>query len=227
MEHSYIMNKTIMLKSFLTSALRNLKRNPIISSIHILGFSLALGCCLVCYQFIEFQMTMDSYHENGDKVFMVTHETSRSGSRSQWPFAPLPLGSELKENFEQVEAMTWIIDEILPVKYRGELINQEALFVTSDFFNMFSFPTKSGSVTDFEGTHTAVISEVAAFRYFGKSNSDNPSSFCLHLESFASCALRTHQTELRDLLLPILGTILLILPNLPLLDRNRFLMKAH
>jgi hypothetical protein len=51
-----------MLKNYLKSGLRSLAKNKLSSAINILGLALAVGCCLVVFQFLDFSMHFDNFN---------------------------------------------------------------------------------------------------------------------------------------------------------------------
>ncbi|MDB5134675.1 MAG: hypothetical protein JWP37_1278, partial [Mucilaginibacter sp.] len=50
-----------MIKNYLKLGFRNLAKNRLSSAINILGLALAVGCCLVVFQFFDWSMHMDNF----------------------------------------------------------------------------------------------------------------------------------------------------------------------
>ena len=142
----------------------------LISIIHIFGFSLALACCLVTYQFYSIQFSMDDFHKQADRVYMITQKTERAGKEATWEESPFPLAPALKSNFEEVEKMTRVLISTEYIKVSNEMFSEEFQYVDSDFFEIFSFPLLVGSIADFEAPGSLVISAQIAEKYFGDKN---------------------------------------------------------
>ena len=85
-----------MLKNFLKVAYRNLLKNKGSSFVNIFGLSVAVGCSIVVFLFLEMQFTMDRFHENGERIFLVENIIDRDGNQQLWGDAPRPLGLAMK-----------------------------------------------------------------------------------------------------------------------------------
>jgi hypothetical protein len=51
----------------------------------------AAGCAVAAFLFLERYRTMDLFHENGERIFLVENHIQRGGSRQLWGDAPRPL----------------------------------------------------------------------------------------------------------------------------------------
>ena len=61
-----------MLRNYVLVALRNLLRNPAISSIHITGFGLGIAAFLFAVQTVIFEFSFDSFHSKGEnRIFNI------------------------------------------------------------------------------------------------------------------------------------------------------------
>jgi putative ABC transport system permease protein len=52
-----------MLKNYFKIAYRNIIKNRLFSIIDIFGLSMAVGCCIVVFLFVDFYVGMDSFHK--------------------------------------------------------------------------------------------------------------------------------------------------------------------
>ncbi len=159
-----------MLRNYLTTALRNLRKNKLISFINIFGLSLALGCAITVFTFLEFAYTQDNFHEKRDKIYLVTNLVNRDGNPQQWGDSPAPIGPLLKEDYEQVTGMTRIDWRNCAMKYEDLVFTERVGFLDIDFFEMFDFPLKWGNYDNFNGETEIIISERVSEKYFGDEN---------------------------------------------------------
>ena len=97
-----------MLKNYIKTTYRNLLRSKGSSFITLFGLSVAIGCSILVYLFLDLNFSMDQFHENGDRVFMVQSVLGEGDSQELWGYSPIPLGPALEADFPQiVRAVRW------------------------------------------------------------------------------------------------------------------------
>ena len=106
-----------MLKNYFKSGLRSLTKNKLSSAINILGLALAVGCCLVVFQFIDFSMHFDNFNHKLDHLFVIERVAEKNGGEQLWGNSPSPMGPMLKAEFPQIKNST-------RVNYTGVIIKQ-------------------------------------------------------------------------------------------------------
>ena len=159
-----------MIRNYLKTAIRNLKRNKLISFINIFGLSLALGCCITVFTFLEFAYTQDNFHEKRDRVYLLTTEVNRDGTVRQWGDTPIPLSPMIAEDYPQVKSFTRMDWRSCAMKYEDLVFEENTSFVDKAFFEMFSFPLKYGSIDNFDSGTEIIIAESLSLKYFGDEN---------------------------------------------------------
>ncbi len=60
-----------MLKNYFKLAWRTLMKNKIFSFINIFGLSVGLTCCMLISLYIYNELSYDTYHKNGDRVYQL------------------------------------------------------------------------------------------------------------------------------------------------------------
>ena len=78
-----------MFKNYLKTSLRSLSKNPLSSFINLFGLAIAIGICLIVYSFMEFDLTIDDFHENKDKVYLTTFYVDGDGTENKFISEPL------------------------------------------------------------------------------------------------------------------------------------------
>ncbi len=169
----------LMLKNYLKVAWRNVLKNKAFSFINIAGLAVGITAFLLIAQFAGFELSYDSFHEQGERIYRVTTDTYREGELLvRGAHTPNALGPALQADFPEVEDYASVyllqdcrflrpVDEAAvssqPVKYR----EKRAVFATASFLKLFSFPMVLGNPqTALENPQSVVISESAARRYF-------------------------------------------------------------
>lgn len=159
-----------MLKSYFKIAWRSLRRNRLSSIINISGLSVAIGCSIVFFLFIDREITTDRFHENAENIFLVGYTLEGDKSQHRWGDSPLPLGPALEAAFPQVRRAIRVADRGVTIRY-GENVFREAIrFADPDFLEMFSFHLKLGDRTALADENALVLSEAMAVKYFGDEN---------------------------------------------------------
>src|SRR3569833_3441705 len=63
-----------MIKNYLRSALRNIKRHPFISFINIFGLTVGLTCCLLILAYILTERSYDKFNSKANDIYRVTRK---------------------------------------------------------------------------------------------------------------------------------------------------------
>lgn len=155
-----------MIRNYLKLAYRNLLSNKLVSAINIFGLSVAIGCSIVVFLFLQNYWTMDNFHLNGERIFIVEYTVEKDGEEQTWGTAPMPLGPALAADFPQVEEAVRM--DLQGCKaYMGEKAFEEIVyFADPAFFKVFTFPLKSGSPRVLEEPDAVILSAAAAEKYF-------------------------------------------------------------
>ena len=155
-----------MFQNYFKLAYRNLLSNKLVSGINIVGLSIAIGCCIVVYLFLNNYFSMDDFHANADRIFIVEYVVEKNGTNEVWGRTPMPLGPALADDFPQVERA--VRTELTGVKvYSGEQAFDELLyFADPGYFDMFTFPLAEGSPAGLDGPDGVILSYEAAQKFF-------------------------------------------------------------
>ena len=159
-----------MLLNYVKLAYRTLLRNTVPSVINIVGLSIALACCVVVYVFLAVWHSMDSYHENGDRLFLAQHDVERNYQAETWGRMPMPLGPAMETDFPQVERTVRVNWNQATVQHGDQAIDETITFVDVCFFEMLTFPLKYGSPEALADPNAVILSDRTATKYFGDSN---------------------------------------------------------
>ncbi len=156
-----------MVRSYTITALRNFRRNPLVSFINLFGLSLGLATCLVAGLFIKHELQADTFHKDLNSIYRATvqmKEYNMSGS----PFA---FGEAAPREFSQVSSSVRVSDQLSSVAIRDERFNSEVVFADANFFSFFTFPLLQGSSQKaLSELQNIVISESMYQKYFEGQN---------------------------------------------------------
>ncbi len=161
-----------MLRNYLKSAWRNLRRHRTYAVVNVVGLALGIACCVLLLLFVSSEWTYDQFHENSDRIVRVNRGvTTPSGDTETETSTPFPLGPALTQTFPEVEAAVRLRDKTVRLTRNDESFTAQALFADSTVFDVFSFPVRQGKPRrSFAASSGIVLSEAAAQTYIGSEN---------------------------------------------------------
>jgi ABC-type antimicrobial peptide transport system permease subunit len=159
-----------MIKNFFTLGLRSLAKNKFSTAINILGLALAVGCCLVVFQFIDFSVHFDNFNHKLDHLFVIERVAEKNGNKKLWGNSPAPMGPMLKAEFPQIKNMARVNYSGVIIKQGDNVFRENVAFVDDAFYQMFDYPVKWGKQQMFTDEDGIVLSEQLSTAFFGKEN---------------------------------------------------------
>lgn len=155
-----------MLQIYFKLAIRNLLANKLVTAINITGLSIAIGCSIVVFLFLKNYITLDNFHENGDRIFMVEYVVDNEGQEQTWGTSPMPLGPALAAGFPQVERTVRVEMQGARVFLEDRRFDEMVFFADPGYFDMFTFPLQTGSPAALIEPDAVILSDAAARKYF-------------------------------------------------------------
>ncbi len=162
-----------MLKNHLKIAWRNLKRNPMFSSLNILGLSIGLAGAFLIYFWVSDELIVDKFHANSERLYQIMERSTENGEIMVREHTQGPLAEALEKDVPEVEKAVTVMDlgkfgMRFTFKNGENLFKAEGLFAETTFFEVFSFPLVQGSSSQALLEKDAmVISENLAKKLFG------------------------------------------------------------
>jgi putative ABC transport system permease protein len=157
-----------MLKNYLKSALRFLKRNKVFASISTMSLSIALAVTFIITLYVVNEYSYDRCHANFKRIFRVlNYYVDYKKSYTKTPYV---LASALKAEYPQVEKSLSVISTSgLKIKVEDEGFTvSDAVFTNSEVFDIFTLPIvkKVEQVDLLEDKNSIVISQELAGKIF-------------------------------------------------------------
>ena len=158
-----------MIKNYLKTAWRKLRKNKLYSVINIFGLAVGLAACLLIGVYISHELSYDKFHEKKDRIVRTTMEYSIEGTVSPVASTGTKVGPEFKRTFPVVEeyVRTFINHNVIK---SGEKIFDEPriLYADEPFFKVFSFKLIKGDAsTALDAPDKIAVSQSMAKKYFG------------------------------------------------------------
>ncbi|WP_293679205.1 MULTISPECIES: FtsX-like permease family protein [unclassified Spirosoma] len=158
-----------MLSNYLKIALRTLWRSKGHVAINVIGLAVAFCICTFLFLTSYLQLTFDSFHTDGDRIFQTYYFSNDPEKPSKSGTMPLALLPALKADFPELEAGVQIVQGRKSlVEYKGVYFDKLITLTDPDFLTMFSFPMLKGSRTGaLHDLSSIVISDDMAKAVFG------------------------------------------------------------
>ncbi|HTE40645.1 MAG TPA: ABC transporter permease [Steroidobacteraceae bacterium] len=161
-----------MLKHYLINAWRNLRRMPLVSSIHIIGLSLGLACFIGTFAAVRYIDSSDKQFATADRAYTITqrvHSRARdfdTGARAGT--APV-LGQYVSQDLPELEAVARAETlRELDVMVDGKKTTVYGAVADADFFRIFPFAMSKDSLTDpLRQPRSVVLTKATALKLFG------------------------------------------------------------
>lgn len=164
-----------MFKNYLFTAFRNMKREKLFALINMAGLAIGIGCGLVIYKIIDYEMSFDKHHTNFDKIYrvIIKYQHPEQGT-VHYEGQVHPLGEAFKNDFSGVEAsMTFYAKggQITVMDGKGNPDRfQEykgVVYAQKDFFKIFDFDFIAGDPQKaLVNRGSVVITSSLAQKYF-------------------------------------------------------------
>ena len=169
-----------MLYQHLKLALRNIRRHPFFTSLHLLGLSLGLFSLMVLGYFIHHHRSYDQHHAAANQLFRVVHSLHLAEGEVEYdPGAPLAIGQAALSSLPEVENQAVFIERwSYPVAVMNagtghtlqKFNEQETIGLASDnWFTTMNHQWLHGNpATALSEPLQVVLTESASQRYFGQ-----------------------------------------------------------
>ncbi len=167
-----------MFKNYLKVALRNLMRHKGYSAINLAGLAIGMACCIAISLLVYRDLSFDSFHEKGDKIYRLNTEMSLPGNAPQnIALCMSPSGPAMLDEFPEVIGYTrfWKSgpeEEKFHARYKDRKITiAQSIYTDPSIFNVFSFQLSAGDpATALEEPYSVVLTKESAQRIFGDEN---------------------------------------------------------
>jgi putative ABC transport system permease protein len=163
--------ETVMLRNYLKTALRNLRRNPLFTGLNIGGLALGLACCTLILLYVRDELSFDRFHEKADRIYRLESTFDIEDRTMNFATTAHVQGPMMKAEFPEVEdyvRMTRAGSRRI-VEYNERAFEEDKwMFVDGSFFRVFSFELLAGDpATALNEPESVVITSDMAEKYFG------------------------------------------------------------
>ena len=159
----------VLLRNYLTTALRNLWIQRGYSLINIVGLTFSVTSTFLLFLYVTDELNYDRYHEKADRIYRVSMDVQMGGEERKIAVAPAALAPTLASDYADVEQYA-IVRPINNFKIieGDEIVSQPDVFYASAaVFDVFTYPLLVGDPqTALQEPTSIVIDQRMADRYF-------------------------------------------------------------
>jgi len=154
-----------MLKNYLITAIRNIRRDLFYSGINILGLAIGMSCSILIMLWVYDELSFDRFHDDSDNIYRIIAKLPSMEAA----VGPLPLAESLKKDYPEIIESCNINQSEALLKVDDKTFNNiEGISTTKEFFNVFSFKIlkkqKDSLLTDL---NEIVLTQKTAEKLFG------------------------------------------------------------
>ena len=152
--------------------LRRLLRQPLNTSLHLMGLTMGLCVCLLIGLFIHNELSFDNYHEKANRIYRVNQVWEYNGEVERDFGAPAPLADALRSEIPDLEkvAIAYPRDEKIIQVTPGNRFRQSGILMAEpDLLDIFDFEVVAGNGHEaLRKPNQALLTESLAEKFFGR-----------------------------------------------------------
>ena len=165
-----------MLKNYIKTAIRNLRKQPGFTFINLAGLALGIACSLLILLWVQDERGVDAFHEKGDRLYYVYERNYLGGKLQTWYWTQGPMAEQLKKEIPEVEAsapMSWSNTNNFEAEPQEpgqsvKVLKEDGFAAGADFFTLFDYPLVEGNARDALSSPDAMaVSRKMAVAFFG------------------------------------------------------------
>ena len=139
-----------MIKNYIKTAFRSLKKNKGFTFINVLGLALGLATCLLIVFYVFDELSYDRFNVKADRIFRVNNDIKFGGIANSYAVSPAPMAAAMKDDFPEIEQVVRFRTRGGFQVRKGNQNIQEDMMVFADnsVFDIFTLPMVSGSTTN-------------------------------------------------------------------------------
>jgi putative ABC transport system permease protein len=158
-----------MIRNYVVTATRTLKRNAGHTAINVLGLAVGLAACLLIGRYVADAWRFDQFHAHADRIVRVTSHINVDGDPMHLTTAQGPLAPTLEAEVPGVEATArFISGGYLLQRGTTQVQVGDLLYADPSLFDVFSFELLQGDpATALDAPNSIVVTPELARQLFG------------------------------------------------------------
>jgi len=162
---------SIMIKSYVKIAVRNLLRHKLFSFINVFSLAIGLAISILITLFVVEELSYDKFHEKRNNLYRVEQDQFQSSNSDPKHVTetPVPMASALMEKIPEIKYATRYrtVGRFI-LRYQDKYFPESGIrAVDSEFLEMFTFPFIEGNKsTALDDPYSIILTKNMAEKYF-------------------------------------------------------------
>jgi putative ABC transport system permease protein len=157
------------MKQFLTSIIRNIKRNPLVTVINLWGLVLGFVSVIFIALWTKNELSYDRFHKNSKAIYRVHRYfyDSNGTENLHLPFVAPVIAPLLKEEFPEIQNITRVYyKDFVFSSVDQKIVENNVCFAEPDVLKIFDFEGLPLDNNLLIAPFTVIISDDVAYKYF-------------------------------------------------------------
>ncbi|HZY82715.1 MAG TPA: ABC transporter permease [Cyclobacteriaceae bacterium] len=165
---SFQLIQLMMLRNYLTTALRVSRRQGLYTFINVLGLSLGLAVTLLIGIYIADELSYDKFIPDAKRIYRVGINETFKGDEILYSDSGAPLADAMRREMPGVEDAVRVSEANYAVRFEDRgFIEKRFMFADSNFFRFFGYDLVEGNINEcLKGPQKIVLSVSSAKKYF-------------------------------------------------------------
>lgn len=164
-------NKTtkIMLRNYITIALRNLRKHRFYTFINVAGLAVGIASCMIITLYIVHELSYDRHFANADRVYRVNSEIKFNGNHHRLAVLPPVAAATFEKDLPEVEAAVHFRQDGWRRIKRDTETHKEQFtgYASNGIFKVFGISLLKGNTANaLSEPNTLIMSRTKAEQYF-------------------------------------------------------------
>lgn len=162
-----------MLKNYITTAWRNMRRSGLYAAISIICLTLGITGAVLVTMYLNHELSYDTHHKHHESIYRMEGVYNMAGTTHHLAITPFPLGIAMDLEFSEVEAYTrFFLQEDVLVKVREDQFREDGfVYADSMVFDVFTHHFLHGQAAGaLSEPNTVVLNRSLSKKYFGNEN---------------------------------------------------------
>jgi putative ABC transport system permease protein len=161
-----------MLKNYLKTAFRNLRKNKTYNLLNIFGLAIGIACASLIFLWVEDELTFNHNFDKRDHLYRVMENQKNEGKLITSEYTPGPMAAAIKTEMPGIKnaaRISWIMSQLF--KLDEKQINEPGVYADPAILTMFDIPFMYGdAAVALKQPQSVVISETMSRKFFGDKN---------------------------------------------------------
>ncbi len=162
-----------MLKNYITTAWRNMRRSGLYAAISIICLTLGITGAVLVTMYLNHELSYDTHHEHHENIYRMEGIYNMAGATYHLAITPFPLGIAMDLEFSEVEAYTrfFLQEDVLVQVGENQFREDGFVYADSMVFDVFTHHFVHGQAAGaLSEPNTVVLNRSLSQKYFGNEN---------------------------------------------------------